>query len=158
MARGFWVEGAQPEGVDDQGPSLGVLLFIPYRHMEQRILDAVVAAGHPITLVQARLFQRIDPGGSRLTTLAAAAQITKQAAKFLVDQLENGGYVERVPDPGDGRARLVRITRRGYDVIEVATVVERRIEQEWRSHLGPRETDELTATLLRLREITDPFA
>jgi hypothetical protein len=43
-------------------------------------------------------------------------------------------------------------------VIEVATVVERRIEQEWRSHLGPRETDELTATLLRLREITDPFA
>lgn len=139
-------------------PSLGVLLFIPYRHMEQRILDAVVAAGYPITLVQARLFQRIDPAGSRLTTLAAAGQTTKQAAKFLVDQLENGGYVERVADPDDGRARLVRITGRGHDVIRVATAVQLRIEDEWTIHLGHHRTEELRQSLLRLRDITDPFA
>ena len=147
--------------VDDAagpGPTLGVLLFIPYRHMEQRILDAVVAAGHPITLAQARLFQRVDPRGSRLTTLAAAAQTTKQAAKFLVDQLESGGYVERVPDPADGRARLVSITGRGHDVITIATAVQQGIEREWASHLGERSTEELRRTLRRLREITDPFA
>ncbi|WP_375426638.1 MarR family winged helix-turn-helix transcriptional regulator [uncultured Friedmanniella sp.] len=149
---------ATPEGAGHAGPSLGVLLFIPYRHMEQRILDAVVAAGHPITLVQARLFQRVDPNGSRLTALAAAAQASKQAAKFLVDQLEAAGYVERVPDPDDGRARLVCITSRGHDVIRIATAVQSGIEDEWSRHLGGQADEELRRHLLRLREITDPFA
>ena len=139
-------------------PSLGVLLFVPYRHMEQRILAAVTAAGHPVTLAQARVFQRIDPGGSRLTDLAAAAQVTKQTAGFLVDQLEQAGYVERVRDPTDARARLVRITRRGYDAITVAREAEARIEAEWRAHLGADGLERLRADLLRLREVTDPWA
>lgn len=137
--------------------SLGVLMFIPYRHMEQRILAAVVDAGHPITLAQARIFQRIDHQGSRLTSLAESAQLTKQAAGFLVDQLERAGYVERVPDHGDGRARIIRVTRRGYDVIAVATAEQANIEDEWTSHLGPRASKGLRTTLERLREITDPF-
>ena len=51
-------------------PGLGVLLFIPYRHLEQRVLHAVNEAGYPITLAQARMAQRIDDTGSRLTHLA----------------------------------------------------------------------------------------
>lgn len=139
-------------------PSLGVLLFLPYRHLEQRILDAVVAAGYPVTLAQARVFQRVDPGGSRLTDLAAAAQVTKQTAGFLVDQLVAVGFVERVPDPTDARARLVRITTRGHDAIAVALAVQAEIEQEWRDHLGAAELEDLRRALLRLREITDPWA
>ena len=76
-------------------PGLGVLLFLPYRHLEDRVLAAVRAAGHPITLAQARVFQRVDPGGSRLTTLARSAQVTKQTAGHLVDQLEAAGYLAR---------------------------------------------------------------
>ncbi|MCB0894155.1 MAG: MarR family transcriptional regulator [Nocardioides sp.] len=139
-------------------PSLGVLLFLPYRHLEQRVLDAVVGAGYPITLAQARVFQRVDPGGSRLTDLAAAAQVTKQTAGFLVDQLVEGGYVERVRDTTDARARLVRITRRGHDAIDVARAVQDEIEGEWRDHLGAEAFERLRADLLRLREITDPWA
>ena len=141
----------------DPEPSLGVLLYIPYRHMEQRILRAVAAAGHEISLAQARVFQRIDPHGSRLTRIAESAQVSKQAAKFLVDQLERGGYVERVADPDDGRARMVRITARGYDVIRVATDEQKTIETEWIAHLGSPVTDELRRVLLQLREITDPY-
>jgi DNA-binding MarR family transcriptional regulator len=137
--------------------SLGVLLFLPYRHMEQRILDAVVAAGYPITLSQARVMQRIDEGGSRLTRLAEAAQVTKQTAGFLVDQLEAAGYVERVVDPADARARLVRITPLGYRAVAVAAEVQRGIEEEWRAHLGTAETEQLRDSLVRLREITDPW-
>lgn len=139
-------------------PSLGVLLFLPYRHLEQRVLDAVVAAGYPVSLAQARVFQRIAPDGSRLTDLAAAAQVTKQTAGFLVDQLVAGGYVERAPDPTDARARLVRITRRGYDAIEVAQAVQAQVEAEWRDHLGADEVERLRVALLRLRQITDPWA
>lgn len=151
------IDDASEGSLRAPGISLGVLMFIPYRHMEQRILGVIVEAGHPITLAQARIFQRVDHQGSRLTTLADSAQLTKQAAGFLVDQLERAGYVERAPDPADGRARLIRITRRGYDVIAVATAEQAIIEAEWTRHLGPRATEDLRRTLERLRDITDPF-
>ena len=89
--------------------NLGLLLFIPYRALEDRVFAALAAAGFDdFTPAQARVFQRIGPDGTRLTELAQAAQITKQTAGFLVDQLERAGYVERTPDPTDARARLVR--------------------------------------------------
>ncbi|GAA2145303.1 hypothetical protein GCM10009844_19840 [Nocardioides koreensis] len=144
----------EPEGTPI---SVGVLMLIPYRHMEQRVLAAVVAAGHPITLAQARVFQRLDAGGSRLTELARAAQVTKQAAGFLVDELERAGYVERVADPRDGRARLIRITPRGREAVAVALVEQQRIEAEWERHLGARRSAELRRSLEALREITDPW-
>src|SRR4030095_13499679 len=101
--------------------NLGLLLFIPYRAMEKRVFEALSAAGFDdFTPAQARVFQRIAPGGSRLTDLAEQAQITKQSAGFLVDQLERAGYVERVPDPADARARLVRIARRGREAMAIA--------------------------------------
>ena len=138
--------------------SLGVLLFLPYRHLEQRVLAAVAAAGHSITLAQARLFQRVDHAGSRLGALATSAQLSKQAAGFLVDQLEAAGYVTREPDPADRRARLVRITARGHEVIAVATAVQAEVEAEWTRHLGEEAAAQLRRSLGRLREITDPFA
>ena len=138
--------------------SLGVLLFLPYRHLEQRVLAAVHAAGHPISLAQARLFQRVDHAGSRLTWLAESAQLTKQSAGFLVDELVRAGYLTRTADPSDGRARLVRITARGHEVIAVAVTEQRRVEAEWADHLGPSAYAALGRSLERLRGITDPLA
>ena len=138
-------------------PSLGVLLFIPYRHMEQMILDALGDQGYTISLAQARMAQRIDPEGSRLTRLAQAAQITKATAGYLVDPRAEAGYVERGLDPGDARARVVRFTSRGHELIARARTVEHDIEAQWRSHLGDQRTMALIDALKDLRDITDPF-
>lgn len=138
-------------------PSLGVLLFIPYRHLEARILRAVQEAGHPISLAQARMAQRINDQGSRLTQLAESAQVTKPTALYLVDQLQDGGYVQRVPDPTDARARLIRFTSRGRAVIALARAAQHEVEDEWLAHLGRKRTDALMDTLTRLRSITDPY-
>jgi DNA-binding MarR family transcriptional regulator len=139
--------------------NLGVLLFVAYRAMEQQVFDALAAAGYDdLTVAQSRVFQRIAPGGSRVTALAEQAQITKQSAGFLVDQLERAGYVERVPDPSDARARLVRVAARGASAIPVAAAVVADVEAQWASHLGPRTMDQLRNALTRLREITDPYA
>lgn len=137
--------------------SLGVLLFIPYRHLEQRVLRAVNEAGYPITLAQARMAQRIADAGSRLTELAEAAQVTKPTAGYLVDQLEKDGYIERAADPRDARARLIRFTAKGRDVIAVASAVQQGIEQEWRDHLGEQRTRALVDALVDLRQLTDPY-
>lgn len=143
----------------DEGPNLGLLLFIPYRHLENRVLDALAAAGHDgVSLAQARVFARIGPDGTRLTDLARAAQVTKQTAGFLVDALERGGYVERAVDPADARARLVRIAPRGQEAADAAAVVVAAVEAEWAAHLGPRRMAALRESLARLREITDPYA
>ena len=75
-----------------------------------RVADAAAAAGFDdMTPAQARIAARIGPHGTRLTDLAVQALVTKQTAGHLVDQLERAGYVRRVPDPTDKRARLVQI-------------------------------------------------
>lgn len=143
---------------DDAGLNLGVLCFIAYRAMETRVMDAVLAAGYrDITIAQARMFARIGPYGTRLTDLAEQAQVTKQTAGFLVDQLERGGYVRREPDPADARARLVRITPRGQAAVAAARQAEAEVEAEWARHLGTAATAQLRHALTRLREITDPY-
>ncbi|MBA2560868.1 MAG: MarR family transcriptional regulator [Propionibacteriales bacterium] len=139
-------------------PSVGVLLFVASRSMEQRVLAAVREAGFDISLAQGRVFARIGPQGTRLTDLAEMAQVTKQTAGFLVDQLEKRGYVERVPDPSDARARLVRIAERGRAAQATAAQVEKEVEAEWTRHLGAREMTRLRRTMVRLREIADPYA
>jgi DNA-binding MarR family transcriptional regulator len=136
----------------------GLLMFVAYRAMEKRVLDAVVAAGYDdITLAQARVFQRIGPDGTRLGELAEQAQVTKQTAGFLVDQLERAGYVERTPDPADARARLVRVAKRGRAAGAVAAAVVAEVEDEWAAHLGARRMTQLREALGMLREITDAY-
>lgn len=114
--------------------------------------------GTDLTLAQMRLAARLDDEGSRLTTLAPSAQVTKQTAGFLVDQLEKAGYVERHPDPSDARARLVRGSQRGYAAQQVAREAEAQIEAERTAYLGAERMAALRDALTSLREITDPFA
>lgn len=140
-------------------PNVGVLLFLPYRAMETRVMAALAEQGFDdLTLAQARVFQRIGPDGTRLGELAEQAQVTKQTAGFLVDQLERAGYVTRTLDPEDGRARRVRITNRGAQAQAAAGEVVEQVESEWEQHLGGRRMDALREALVRLRDITDPYA
>jgi DNA-binding MarR family transcriptional regulator len=139
-------------------PHVGVLMFIAHRSAENRILHAVQAAGYPdLTLAQARIAARIGPDGTRLSELAEQAQVAKQTATALVDRLERAGYVERVVDPADARARLVRIAPKGRKAVAIARTIEAEIDAEWTHHLGVRKMAQLRAALTELREITDPY-
>ncbi|NLG46765.1 MarR family transcriptional regulator [Gordonia sp. (in: high G+C Gram-positive bacteria)] len=143
---------------DDDELGVGLLLFIHYRAMETQVFQALDEAGFTdITPAQARLLQRIGRDGTRVTELAEAAQVTKQTASFLVDQLERAGYVRRTPDPADARARLVHIADRAETVRPVADAAVAEVEAEWRAHLGARRWDQLRAALTDLRALTDPY-
>ena len=93
---------------EDARTNTGLLLYYPYRDMEIRVVEALHAAGFAdLSYAQARIFQRIGPGGTRTVQLAEQARVTKQTASLLVQALEEEGYVERRPDPADARARRV---------------------------------------------------
>ncbi len=143
---------------NEQWVDLGVSLFIPYRYIEDRVFRALQDAGfEDWTLAQCRVFQRVAPDGSRLTDLADQAQMTKQSASAMVDQLERLGYVRRAPDPADGRARLIVIEQRGRKAVEVAKATRDEILAEWKTYLGTRNFTLLHQILDQLREITDPY-
>ena len=143
---------------DGEHQNLALLCFYPSRAMEARLLATVTAEGFDdLTLAQARLAARIGPHGTRLTDLAEQALVTKQTAGHLVDQLQRAGYVRRVPDPTDARARLVQIAERGQALVAIARRVEAEVEAEWTAHLGEETTAQLRAALTRLRELTDPY-
>jgi len=82
------------------------------------------------------VFRFIDPKGSRLTVLAERSGLTKQAIGEVVDELERLGYVERVADPNDRRAKIIRLTRRGVAGQVAAARILGDIEQRWARHLG----------------------
>jgi DNA-binding MarR family transcriptional regulator len=142
---------------DAEELNLGLLLFIPYRFMESAVLTALKSHGHDVPLNQVRVFQRITPGGSRLAELAEAAQVSKQTVGSIVDQLERAGYVRRIPDPSDARARLVTVAEKGHELVELSIPVVREIEATWEAHLGRTRTRQLRQALAALREITDPY-
>lgn len=137
--------------------SSGWLMFIGFRAAEDRIVAALAEAGYAdITRAQARLLAGIDVGGTRLVVLADRARIPKQTALALVNGLEAAGYVERVPDPSDGRARLIRLTGRGRGMLPVAVAEEARIEVAWRAVLGARRMRALREALWELAVSADP--
>jgi DNA-binding MarR family transcriptional regulator len=137
--------------------NLGLLLFIPYRHLESAVLDTLRRRGHDLPLSDARVFQRIGPEGSRMSELAEAAQLTKQTMTSIVDRLERAGYVERRTDPADSRARIVTITDKGRELIALTVPVIAEVEAAWEQHLGRARTEQLRLILGQLREITDPY-
>jgi DNA-binding MarR family transcriptional regulator len=94
-------------------------------------------AGHPsVRQGHGCVFRFIDEDGSRLTELAERSALTKQAVGEVVADLEHLGYVERAPDPGDGRAKLIKLTERGAQARETAVEIFAEIEREWAERYG----------------------
>jgi DNA-binding MarR family transcriptional regulator len=88
--------------------------------------------------------------GLRLNELAARARMTPQSIGELVDDLALLGYVERVADPTDRRAKRVQLTRRGRRVAAVAALAVAATEDEIRGKLGARGYRELRRNLEKL--------
>jgi len=138
--------------------NLAILLREPFVAMSDGLMRRLAAAGHPeVRYAHGAVFQYLDDAGTRVSDLAALARITKQSMAELVAHLERHGYVERVPDPADGRARLVRITERGAQSVAASAGIVAEVEAEWTAHIGVRRMDQLRRILADLREITDPW-
>jgi DNA-binding MarR family transcriptional regulator len=132
---------------EDQ-PNLGKLLGGAFLAMTALLDERLSAAGYPdVRPAHGTVFQVIDADGSRVTELAARAGMTKQAMGELVRHLEAGGYLRRDPDPRDGRAQLVRPTRRGWDCIAAARTIVADLERELAERWGGEPLEALRTAL-----------
>jgi DNA-binding MarR family transcriptional regulator len=130
---------------------IGALVNIPATLLVRRVYEGLLAAGfHDLRPAHTPVFQLLAPQGSRVTELAEQAGIAKQSMGYLIDYLEEHGYVERVPDPTDGRAQLVRRTGRGWEVNRMSAQLVREIQQEWTQLLGEERMEHLMSLLSEL--------
>jgi len=105
-------------------------------------------AGFPdIRPPHCQVLRGIEPGGSRLTDLAAAARMTKQSMGALVDHLEAAGYVVRVQDREDARVKAIRLTSRGRHAAEAIAGIGAQIETEWANKIGQTRLEQLRDAL-----------
>ncbi len=129
---------------------LAEIKALAVREMFARMADAGfedVREGHGC------VFGFVDlENGSRLTDLAERARLTKQAVGEAVAELEQLGYIERVPDPEDGRAKIIRLTERGQDAARMGRRLFAEIEAEWAERFGEERIADLRACAEEIAE------
>jgi DNA-binding MarR family transcriptional regulator len=131
--------------------NLAILLREPFRAGTEVLHRRFAERGHPeIRPPHGNVMQFLDDDGTRVSVLAARAQMTKQSMAELVAHLERLGYVERVPDPSDRRAKLVRATSRGRQLYAIAREVVAEIEAQWTRRLGKAKMRQLRELLEEL--------
>jgi DNA-binding MarR family transcriptional regulator len=116
--------------------------------------DAAMAARGHSWMAEARgaVVGQLRPGGRSQSALPAALGISKQAVQQLVDELVADGIVERVPDPEDGRGKIVRLLPKGIKAIADGNAVKLEIEARYRAEVGADRFAVLNATLDALAE------
>jgi DNA-binding MarR family transcriptional regulator len=148
-------EPTLPGSSRHERPNVGILLREPFQEVVRRVSVGLVEAGFDdVRPAHTAVFQHIEAGGSRLTDLAERAQITKQSMGYLVDHLEQRGYLERRPDPSDRRAVLISLTDRGWEQVRASLRIIATIEEEWASGLGQLRMQQLRELLGDLRQLT----
>jgi len=130
-------------------PSLSRLLLEASRALGAEMVADLGERGFPDARPgHTAVFLHIDRrSGTRLTDLARRSRMSKQGMMLLVDDLENRGYVRRVPDPEDARAKVVRLTARGRRYAAEARRVVIAVETRARRELGERRYEALRGAL-----------
>ncbi len=136
--------------------SVGQVLFRAARLYNELAIARVRAEREPrFRLAHTQLFPHLDTAGRRLTELARRAGTSKQALTPLVNDLLEWGVIERVPDPGDRRAALLRLTPAGGAALMDGLRVLGEIEAHLASAIGENELAALHGTLLRIADHLD---
>jgi DNA-binding MarR family transcriptional regulator len=136
----------------DDGPQLmlGALLRTCYRALMENFEPGLAAAGYgDVRLSHTPVLQPLSlrREGMRASELASLAGMTKPSIGYLIDYLEERGYVERIPHPSDKRAQLVRLTTRGWEMSQTGRGLVREAEARWAELIGRTAVEELRQRL-----------
>lgn len=104
------------------------------------------------------VFRFVKEDGMRLTTLADLAGMTKQSVGEIVDDLVARGYVKRVPDPEDRRAKLICLTARGEEAQARGFALFAEVEKRWTRRYGAERVAQMRELLEEIAANEAPAA
>jgi len=137
--------------VAPKGMLIGALLRVPAQAIHRRIIKELNAAGfEELRVPHMAVLQFPGPDSVRPSVLAERAGISKQAMNQLLRSLEALGYLARSDAPDEGRARIVRLTKRGRTAYAKIHEILRAVEHEWTAELGAKRFAELKGLLIRI--------
>lgn len=123
-------------------PSLGLLIHDAARAVQKRF--EARASGHNLSAAQWRLLARlVKAEGAPQARLADLMEIEPISVSRLLDRMEDGGWIERRPDPADRRVRMVFPTARGRQVFAEIKQIASEIYEEALAGLPPGEREVL---------------
>lgn len=127
-------------------PLIGSLLRLPHEVVVTHMFETLNAHNFDITPTELNIFMYPGPDGRRPIDLARQCNMTRQAMNYVLTGLESRGYIERQAGTSTAE-RAVRLTDRGWEVIDQIrrSVVE--IEQQWIAYLGAQRFKALSETL-----------
>jgi len=127
---------------------------MPVDEIRRRMLAALHEQGFE-DLIPAHLIVLRWPGPDGLRPVEVAGQtgMSKQALNYLLGQLEETGYLERVDDPDDRRSKRIRVTKRGWAAGKVMRAAVGEVEQEFVDAHGKRELANLLELLTHLNVV-----
>jgi DNA-binding MarR family transcriptional regulator len=135
--------------------SVAQLLFKCARLVNEQAIERVnrrAMVAPPLRAAHTALFPHLNADGVRGADLAKKLGVTKQAVSQLVTELEEWGVVEQIADPQDGRAKLVRFTKKGEQALLQGLAVLGELETELSDKIGKRRMQELHTALLALEK------
>lgn len=133
------------------------LLLRARRAENDEMVVRIRARGYPdLRASDPAVLANLDSEGSNISVLAAKTGVTRQAASQQIAEIETRGYVERRPDPADGRAVIVLRTDRGRQLLKDALEVVAELEAEYESLLGARRLASMKQALSDLLDHIDP--
>ncbi len=133
---------------EDRSRYVGAMLRVVWQWVRDEMYAGVVAAGYDdLNAAHVGLWRYPGLDGLRPSQLADHVGITKQSVNDLLGHLERHGYLGRVPDPVDGRARVIRLTSKGRRLEETIYAEARAAQQRIAEILGPRRFAQLHSSL-----------
>jgi DNA-binding MarR family transcriptional regulator len=138
--------------VSELNSHIGQLLRDAFRRFEDELAAALAAPReqHGVRPVHDAVLAYLDRDGTRASVLADRARLSRQAITQLVDELEERGVVVRLPDPADGRAKIIHYTPEALKIFDASRQAIAALERRWASELGPRKYAALRAGLEQL--------
>lgn len=132
-------------------PTVPALVNLVAASGAPRLRAAFAAAGlDGIRPGQAVALVPLAIGGLHASALADQLRVSRQAVAQAVAALERHGYVSRLPDPVDARARTIELTPRGRQALRVMRSNAVELEKRWQQVLGKQRLGEFRETLTML--------